>query len=134
LVEFQSFVVGQILVVLGSFGQILLLRQWLTVPEDHLKALKPHNFWTVSPNFTCSVLLESYQRLLSTFQISSTSKDYCSYSSLLKTTKSRFGCRWCLWVNIHLIMKFIVDKITLIMTLLIFFIYYYGYNKSYDSA
>jgi hypothetical protein len=30
LVVFQSFVFGQILANLGSFGQILLHRQWLT--------------------------------------------------------------------------------------------------------
>jgi hypothetical protein len=30
LVVFQSFVFGQILAVLGSFGQILLHWQWLT--------------------------------------------------------------------------------------------------------
>jgi hypothetical protein len=45
---FQSFVFSQILAVLGNFGQIWAKFVALTVaesmPKDHLKVSKPHNF------------------------------------------------------------------------------------------
>jgi hypothetical protein len=47
LVEFQSFVFGQILAILGSFGQFWAEFAALTVaeslPKVWLKSLKPHN-------------------------------------------------------------------------------------------
>jgi succinate-acetate transporter protein len=48
LVEFQSFVFGQILANFGSFGQFWAEFAALAVadsmPEVWLKSLKPHNF------------------------------------------------------------------------------------------
>jgi hypothetical protein len=64
LVVFQSFIFGQILAVLGSFGQIwadfpaFIVAE--SMPELGLKSSKPHNFLTMSPNVTCNGLLESY--------------------------------------------------------------------------
>jgi hypothetical protein len=57
-VEFQSFIFGQILANLGSFGQFWAEFAAFTVaesmPELGLKSSKPHNFSTVSPNVTCN--------------------------------------------------------------------------------
>jgi hypothetical protein len=68
LVEFQSFIFGQILVNFGSFGQFWAEFAAFTVaesmPELGLKSSKPHNFSTVSPNVTCNGLLESYHPYL----------------------------------------------------------------------
>jgi hypothetical protein len=68
LVEFQSFISGQILAVLGSFGQILAEFAAFTVAESMpklgLKSSKPHNFSTMSPNVTCNGSLESYHPYL----------------------------------------------------------------------
>jgi hypothetical protein len=46
-VVFQSFVFGQILAVLGSFGKLVIAD---CMPKLWLKSLKPHNFWTVHPH------------------------------------------------------------------------------------
>jgi hypothetical protein len=68
LVEFQSFIFGQILANLGSFGQFWADFAALIVadsmPQLGLKSYKPHNFWTISPNVMCSVSLESYHPYL----------------------------------------------------------------------
>jgi hypothetical protein len=64
LVQFRSFIFGQILANYGSFGQI-----WAefapfivakNMPKLGLKSSKPLNFWTLSPNVTCNGSLESY--------------------------------------------------------------------------
>jgi hypothetical protein len=63
-VEFQSFIIGQILANFGSFGQFWAKFAAFTVaksmPEFGLKSSKPHNFSTVSPNVTCNGSLENY--------------------------------------------------------------------------
>jgi hypothetical protein len=68
LAEFQNFIVGQIFAVLGSFGQIWADFHAFTMaesmPELGLKSSKPHNFSTVSPNFTCNGSLENYHPYL----------------------------------------------------------------------
>jgi hypothetical protein len=72
LVEFQSFIFGQILATFGSFGQFWADFPAFTVaesmPELGLKSSKPHNFLTVSPNVTCNGSLESHIYSLKKFQ------------------------------------------------------------------
>jgi hypothetical protein len=67
-VEFQSFIIGQILADFGSFGQFWAKFAAFTVaesmPEFGLKSLKPHNFSTVSLNVTCNGSLKSYHPYL----------------------------------------------------------------------
>jgi hypothetical protein len=68
LAEFQSFIFGQILANLGSFGQFWADFPAFTVAESmpklELKSSKPHNFSTGSPNITCNGSLESYNPYL----------------------------------------------------------------------
>jgi hypothetical protein len=94
-VEFQSFVIGQILAVLGSLGQIWADFAAFTVaksmPELELKSLKPHNFSTVHPNVTCNGSLESYHPYLLPKKLSKNPKIYCIHSSLPKDAKTHFG-------------------------------------------
>jgi hypothetical protein len=86
LVEFQSFIFGQILASLGSFGQILLYWQWLTACPNLGWNLK--NLITISPNVTYSVSLESYHPYLPPQKVSKILKIECIHNSLPKITKS----------------------------------------------
>jgi hypothetical protein len=92
LAEFQSFIFGQILANFGNFGQFWADFAALTVansmPQHGLKSLKPHNVWTISPNDTCSISLESYNPYLQPQKVSKNQKNYCIYISLPRITKS----------------------------------------------
>jgi hypothetical protein len=92
LAKFQSFIFVQILADFGSFGQFWADFAALTVvdsmPQLGLKSLKPHNFWTISPNDTCSISLESYNPYLQPQKVSKNPKIYCIHISLPRITKS----------------------------------------------
>jgi hypothetical protein len=61
LAEFQSFIIGQILAVLGRFSCI---QSGWEHARTGLKSSKPYNFSTVSPNVTCNGSWESYHPYL----------------------------------------------------------------------
>jgi hypothetical protein len=62
----------------SSFGQFWADFAALTMadsmPQLGLKSLKPHNFWTISPNDTCSISLESYNPYLQPQKVSKNPK------------------------------------------------------------
>jgi hypothetical protein len=102
-VVFQSFVFGQILAILDSFGQF-----WVdfascavaeSMPKIRLKSLKPHNSLIVSPKVACSNSLERYNPPLHTYKVSRTPQSNCSHSSVPKSAKNHFGSLACLGVN-----------------------------------
>jgi hypothetical protein len=82
LVEFQSFIFGQIW---ADFAALTVVDN---MPQLGLKSLKPHNFWIISPNIMCSVSLESYHPYLQPQKVSKNPKIYCIHSSLPRITKS----------------------------------------------
>jgi hypothetical protein len=90
----KLIVFGQILADLGSFGQIWADSPALIVADSMLqlglKSEKPHNFWTMSPNFMCSVSLESYHPYLQPQKVSRILKIYCIHSSLPRITNSTY--------------------------------------------
>jgi hypothetical protein len=63
-----------------------------SMPKDHLKSLKPHNFWTVSPNFACSISLESYNPYLQHSKSSKNPPTYYVHNTLPKVQKAHSGC------------------------------------------
>jgi hypothetical protein len=89
LVEFQSFIFGQILAKFGQFWtDFAALTVADSMPQLRLKSEKPHNFWTISPNVTCSISLESYHPYLPPQNVSKILKIECIHSSLPRITKS----------------------------------------------
>ena len=59
--------------------------------EVWLKSSKPHNFWTMSPNVTCSISLEIYSSISTTTKVSKFPKIECIHSGLPRNAKSHFG-------------------------------------------
>jgi hypothetical protein len=96
-VVFQSFIFGQILAILGNFGQIwadfvaFIVAE--SMPKFGLKSSKLHNFSTVSPNVICNGSLESYGNhpYLLPQKVSKNPKNYCIHNSLPKDAKIHFG-------------------------------------------
>jgi hypothetical protein len=103
LVEFQSFVFGQILADFGNFGQFWAEFAAFTLaeslPEVRLKSLKRSNSWTVSPNVACSNFLESYRPRLPPKKVSKNLKIECVRSGLNRIANGHFGCLRTLRVN-----------------------------------
>jgi hypothetical protein len=69
ILKFLKLIVfGQILANFGSLGQFWADCSALAVADSmsklRLKSLKPHNFWTMSPNVTCCISLENYNPYL----------------------------------------------------------------------
>jgi hypothetical protein len=78
-----------LLIVFGQFwADFATLAVADSMPKLWLKSLKPYNFWTMSPNVTYSVSLESCNPYL---QPQKVSKFYCIHCSLPKSPKSYFG-------------------------------------------
>jgi hypothetical protein len=74
LAEFQSFILGRFWQFWADFAALTVAD---SMPQLGLKSLKPHNFWTISPNDTCSVSLESYNPYLQPQKVSKNPKIYC---------------------------------------------------------
>jgi hypothetical protein len=90
LAEFQSFIFR------ADFAALTVAD---SMPKVWLKSLKPHNFWIMSPNVTCSISLESYHPYLPQQKNSKILKIECIHSSLPKNEKSRFGSHCPFAVN-----------------------------------
>jgi hypothetical protein len=81
----KVIVFGQILAVLGRFAAFTVAE---SMPETRLKSLKCFNSWTVNPNATWSISLESYHPYLLPQKVSKNSKSYWIHSSLPQNTKT----------------------------------------------
>jgi hypothetical protein len=91
-VEFQSFIFGQILALLGCFGLIwakfVALRVAESMPKARLKSSKLHNSEIVNPNATWSISLESYYPYLEPQEVSKAPTTSDTYGSLPKSEKA----------------------------------------------
>jgi hypothetical protein len=80
----------------ADFGRFWAEIAALTVveimPEPRLKSSKPHNSYTMNPNATWSISLESSYPYLQPQEVSKAPTTSCTYSSLPKSAKSCFGC------------------------------------------
>jgi hypothetical protein len=84
----------------SSFGQILLHWQWhFSSAWSLVEIFKPRHFWTMSPNITCSVSLESYNPYLHPEKVSKNPKIHRIHSSLSNNAKSHFGSLGSLGIN-----------------------------------